>query len=184
MNSIETMKQKSFETERNPGEALQAWASAFIQSAETGFNQHDLDATVAAYASAAQLEFITESISDTAKGKCEIKDAWAAIFKAMPHFRLKKKIIAFNASTICNEWEGTISKRGKRKAVGMEYWEFDPEGKVVYHRLFTFLKVAEIASPMAKLSFGLKFPLIGLKIEKARKKFKNKLKSQEVSCRC
>lgn len=160
------------------------WAVAFIASAESAFNAHNLDATMRVYARNARLELTTEGIQDIADGVCDIRTAWHGIFQAIPHFRLQKKIIAYSDNTICNEWSGSITKRGKDKAFGMEYWIFDVEGKVAYHRLVTFFGVVNSENKRGKLIFGLKFPIIGLRIERARKKLRNQLNSKEVSCHC
>lgn len=160
------------------------WAVSFLAAAEAAFNAGDVVASVAVYSRNARLNLITEGVEDFADGTCDIRAAWMAVFNAIPYFRLQKRLVAHSARTICNEWTGSIRKSGKGKAIGMEYWEFDETGKVIFHRLVTFLRVETPESRRAKFHFGIKFPFIGLRIERARKKLRNQLKSKEVSCHC
>lgn len=147
-------------------------AETFLRSAESAFNQKDIKAACAEYADEATLEFLTNGTFDSFSGLSRIKVGWRGVFKAIPYFRLKKTLVLSDAQKIVNEWEGTIDKREKVPARGIEIWHFNTKGKVIHHKLYTFLKVYSAGGLKGKLQFGLTSPILGWRLEKERSKSK------------
>lgn len=150
-------------------------AQKFIAQAEQAFNAKDLEAACADYAENAILELFTDGIQDIFNGSNEIRQAWKAIFKAIPHFYLEKKITTADQYTIVNEWSGTIDIKAKKAARGIEIWRFNQNGQVIQHTLYSFFQLYTSKALSGKIHFFLKHPIIGIQLEKERLKIqKNK----------
>lgn len=154
--------------------AYPKWATDFIAEAEAGFNAHDADRAAAGYAANATVEFIVDGTIDTIEGKADIHTAWKGIFEVIPNFRLSKQIVSVQEKVIVNEWQGSIRKHERDVARGIEIWRFNSNGKVIHHRLYTFLSIRPSSSLKAKLFFGLRYPGIGFGIERRRKRINGK----------
>jgi SnoaL-like domain len=132
--------------------------AGFIAAAERGINERDLDATAGVYADAARMESLTDGAVESFAGAAEIRDAWAGYLDAMRRrdFRLRKTLVATSANVVVNEWTGTLA--GRPTARGIEYWVFDDDGRVIEHRLYTFLDAGPSTSPRQRLRLLLAYP--------------------------
>lgn len=143
----------------------------FVQSAEETFNSHDADMASMYYENDAILELITDGFLDTVEGKEKIRFAWRSIFESIPDFKLVKNLVAYTEMKIINEWKGTIERNQEiQSAWGIEIWEFNTEGEISHHRLYTFLKIRNANRFWSKIIFLIRHPLIGLKLNNKRKK--------------
>ena len=145
----------------------------FLKSAESAFNEKDIEAACADYAQDATLEFLTNGTYDSFSGLERIKSGWRGVFYALPYFSLRKTLVLSDGQKIVNEWEGTIDKRGKTQARGIEIWSLNASGKVVHHKLYTFLKLYSADDLRGKLLFGLTNPVLGWRLERERSKANN-----------
>lgn len=144
-------------------------ALKFLEGAATAFNGQDIELCCADYTEDAKLEFFSDGVYELLTGTQMIRKAWRAVFSAIPAFRLEKELLAFDNHLIINEWYGSIDKQKKTKSQGIEWWKFDNSGKVIHHRLYSFLSVVNGNSLAGKLKFGIAHPLIGVRIENARR---------------
>lgn len=142
--------------------------SEFIAAAERGINQRDLEATASVYADDALLEAITDGAVERFVGAAEIRSGWEGYLKAMDKrgFSLRKQLRAVEGDTIVNEWTGTLG--GRTKAIGIEHWTFDDEGKVRMHRMYSFLNIKPSTSPLQRMRLALNYPLTAIAFLRSR----------------
>ena len=150
-------------------------AEVFISEAEKAFNAKNLESNCAVYAEDAEVDFFTDGIHDRFVGIDEIREGWRAVFKALPHFELKKEISMAEDSIIINEWVGSIDRSQKRTARGIEIWRLNKDGKVVRHRLYSFFRLYEADSWRGKMHFGITSPVTGFRLEKERRRSRDKI---------
>ncbi len=143
---------------------------AFIEGAERGINERDLDATAGVYAEDAFMQTFTDGAEESFRGVDEVRSAWAGYLDAMAErdFRLAKTLVATSSDTIVNEWSGTIA--GRTDSRGIEYWVFDDDGRVREHRLYTFLDVRPSSSPIQRARMGLAYPRTALSFLRAQRR--------------
>ena len=139
--------------------ALPPDPAEFVAAAERGINQRDLDATADVYADDALLEAITDGAVERFIGADEIRTGWEGYLKAMDQrgFSLRKQLRAVEGDTIVNEWTGTLG--GRTKAIGIEHWTFDADGRVQMHRMYSFLNIKPSTSTLQQLRLFLNYPL-------------------------
>lgn len=139
--------------------ALPPDPAEFVAAAERGINQRDLEATVRVYADDGLLEAITDGAIERFVGTDEIRAGWAGYLQAMDQrgFSLRKQLRAVEGETIVNEWTGTLG--GRTKAIGIEHWTFDDDGKVRMHRMYSFLNIKPSTSALQRLRLFLTYPV-------------------------
>ena len=144
--------------------------AGFVAAAERGINERDLEATLGVYSPDALFEALTDGAVERYRGSDEIRVAWTGYLAAMDArgFRLSKKLTAVEASTIVNEWTGSLG--GRTEAEGIEYWRFDDDGKVREHRMYSLMNVKPSTSPLAPARMAFAYPLSSLAFLRARKR--------------
>lgn len=139
--------------------ALPPDPAEFVAAAERGINQRDLEATVRVYAADGLVEAITDGAVERFVGAGEIRAGWQGYLQAMDQrgFSLRKQLRAVEGETIVNEWTGTLG--GHTKAIGIEHWTFDEDGKVRMHRMYSFLNIKPSTSALQRLRLFLAYPV-------------------------
>jgi hypothetical protein len=142
----------------------------FIEAAERGINERDLDGTAGVYADDAFMQTLTDGAEECFRGAAAVREAWSSYLDAMAErdFRLAKTIVSISDDVICNEWTGTLG--GRTESRGIEYWVFDADRKVREHRLYTFLDVRPSTSPIQRARMGLAYPRTALSFLRAQRK--------------
>ena len=145
----------------------------FIAAAERGINQRDLDATAGVYSDDALLEAITDGAVERFTGAEEIRAGWQGYLEAMDKrgFSLRKQLRAVEGETIVNEWTGTLG--GRTKAIGIEHWTFDEDGKVCLHRMYSFLNIKPSTSALQRARLALNYPLTAMAFLRATRASKS-----------
>jgi ketosteroid isomerase-like protein len=148
--------------------ALPENPSEFIAAAERGINQRDLDATAEVYAADALMEAITDGAVERFVGAEEIRAGWEGYLQAMDQrgFSLRKQIRTVDGDTIVNEWTGTLG--GRTKAIGIEHWTFDDDGKVRLHRMYSFLNIKPSTSSLQRARLFFTYPLSSIAFLRSR----------------
>ncbi|MGW0159501.1 nuclear transport factor 2 family protein [Mycobacterium sp. NPDC003323] len=144
-------------------------AAAFVATAERLTNSHDAVGTAAVYAPDATLELVTDGAVELHRGVHEIAAAWSAVLGAgaKQGFTVRKSVVAADADTIVNRWEGTFGSH--RRCRGIESWRFGDDGLVVEHRAETFLTVRSADELRAKLRLLLGAPRVTIALARARR---------------
>ena len=144
--------------------------AAFVEAAERGINDYDLDATAGVYASDARLENYVDGAYEAWEGGDAVRRAWGMYLEAMRErrFTLRKTLVAAAGDTIVNTWTGSLG--GRTDAAGIEYWRFDGEGRVREHRLYSLMNVKPSTSPLARLRMAFSYPLSAVAFLRARRR--------------
>ena len=150
--------------------ALPADPEAFVQAAEQGINEYDLDATASVYARDGRLENYVDGSFESWEGGDAIREAWSAYLDAMRErrFSLRKTLLTASGDTIVNTWTGSLG--GRTDAEGIEYWRFDDEGRVREHRMYSLMNVRPSTDPRARARMAAAYPLSALAFLRARKR--------------
>jgi ketosteroid isomerase-like protein len=137
--------------------------AAFVAAAERGVNDRDVEGTAAVYAENATLVAVTDGAVEEYRGGSAIRAAWDAYLATFGArgFTLSKTLQAADGDTIANTWTGSLGA-GRTRAEGMETWRFDADGKVVEHRMYSFLNLKPSTSPLARLRLAASYPLSAL----------------------
>ena len=145
-------------TLRTPLPDPEGFLAAAVRIAEAG----DADTAIALYAEDAVFEIVNDGAHQRFAGLDEVARAQRAlmtVFRAR-HARFAKSLTAATETTIVNEWRGRVA--GSAAARGTEIWEFNADGKVRRHRLYSFLNVKPSTSPLAQLRIALAYPRTAL----------------------
>jgi hypothetical protein len=150
--------------------ALPADPAAFVEAAERGINDYDLDATAGVYARDARLENYVDGAFEAWEGGEAVRSAWGMYLAAMKErrFTLRKTLVSAADDTIVNVWTGSLG--GRTDAEGIEYWRFDDEGNVREHRLYSLMNVKPSTSPLARARMAFAYPLSALAFLRARRR--------------
>jgi nuclear transport factor 2 (NTF2) superfamily protein len=146
--------------------------TGFVAAAERGINERDLDATARVYADDARLENFFDGAREEHRGADDIRRAWSGYLEAMGErdFRLKKQLQTVGDDIIVNDWTGTLGDRTEEH--GIESWRFDESGKVVEHRMFSFMNVKPADSPLQRLRLAMSYPISALAFLRAQRRVK------------
>lgn len=144
-------------------------AEAFVRGAERATNDHDAAAAAAVYADDAVLELVTDGLLERHEGRAAIERAWRVVLGAAGRrgLHVAKAIVAVDGDTIVNRWSGSFA--GSSSCCGIESWRLDAEGRVVEHRLETFLAVRPKASLPGQLRVLLTAPRVALALKAAER---------------
>jgi hypothetical protein len=144
--------------------------AAFVEAAERGINDYDLDATAGVYAPDARLENYVDGAFESWEGGAAVRRAWGMYLEAMRErrFTLRKTLVSAADDTIVNTWTGSLG--GRTDAQGIEYWRFDGDAKVREHRMYSLMNVKPATNPLARLRMALAYPLSSLAFLRARKR--------------
>lgn len=148
---------------RRPDDAV-----AFVESVEHATNESLTEAIYEIFAPHARSVMITDGAREESVGLDAIHSAWVrtcTAFKAR-QFRIHKHLIAATDDTIVNEWYG--GPRGRSDGCGIEVWRFDPHGKVIDQRLYSYLKVRSPLHPLQTLKLILSSPSMTMAVGRAR----------------
>ena len=150
--------------------ALPEDPGAFVAAAERGINERDLEATVGVYAPKARFESLTDGAWERYEGVEDIRRAWTGYLAAMKArgFWLEKALTSASGDTVVNQWTGGLGKR--TDAHGIEYWRFDDDGRVLEHRMYTFLNVKPSKSLVQRLRLTLTYPRTALAFLREQRK--------------
>ena len=127
--------------------------AAFVKYAEHVSNEYDAEGAAGVYSEDVEYEFINDGIQERHLGAPAVREAWKVFLDVARDTGLKidKTVIAVGDDTITNEWRGLL-KDGSSVA-GMEYWQFDAEGKVRKHTMFGYSNVLPASNWAQRLRF-------------------------------
>lgn len=143
-------------------------AAAFVAEAERMTNERDVDGIRDVFAATGRWTATLDGLVVAADGIAEIHRSWGVMcaFMERRQMYVAKTLVLADATTIVNEWTGTV--RGRGSARGIEVWVRDQDGLVVDQRLYGFTDARPESSPVANARMLAAHPLTALAFTRAR----------------
>lgn len=143
-------------------------AVAFVAEAERMTNQRDVDGIRRVFAPTGRWTATIDGLAIEASGIEEIHRSWSVMCAFMERRRMSvaKTMVISDATTIVNEWTGTMA--GRDTVRGIEVWVRDADGLVVDQRMYAFSDVRPETSARANARMLVAHPLTALAFARAR----------------
>jgi hypothetical protein len=143
----------------------------FVAEAERASNEYDFSALTGVYAETAEFEAVMDGVRESHDGIDAIHRAWRMYLPPMRSggLQLRKELLSAtdDGLLITNLWRGEL--RHHRSACGIEHWERDEQGRVVRHRMWSYLSVQPVDSLRGRLRLLALYPRLALAFDRARR---------------